>query len=572
MKMKHIYILLIAILFTGCTKDGGFDGTEVDEITEQKIFSNVDRTRQALIHLYGSMRESTNGNSGSFSRLFDLNTSMGMLDNATDDGAGNTTRSAGTVPGIQKYVTGSISATTNPVTGTHPWRFYYEAIRNANVFLANVKNSPLPTAPFDEKKYAENEARFLRAYYYHELFRWFGPLVLATAPGDPYAFADARREDLKTTIDFIVSEFDALSQAGMLPETWSGANYGRITRSVAMGYKARTLLYAASPLFQTSGVTWKQAADAAEALISYADANNIHRLYVSPTEPAKSYSRLFNERSNPENMLVYLRPDDNDLYNDFPAFNPWNVNKEVATVPTQWLADSYDMLNGTEPIIGYNADYSPIINSASGYNEQDPYKNRDPRLRQTMIYHGATWPLVNKGPATVNLTTAFTWGSGYFLVKWLDDRIDHMNGGKTAQNFIMMRYAEVLLNYAEAINEASDDATARQKAVTQLNRIRTRAGVGLLNASDYTQATLRERIRKERRVELAFEEHRFFDIRRWKIANDVMNRPAIGIDVVGGKFVRLPLDVRNYSERMNLSPLPTAEVNNAPLVYQNPGY
>ena len=340
-----------------------------------------------------------------------------------------------------------------------------------------------------------------------------------------------------------------------------------------MAYKARTLLYAASPLFQTSGVTWKQAADAAEELINYAESTNVNSLYYSPTQPAKSYTRFFNERANPENILVFLRPNDNDLYNLFPSFNPWNVNKEVATVPTQWLVDSYDMADGSEPIVGYNADYSPIINPASGYDEQDPYSNRDPRLAQTILHHGATWPIVNKGPATVDIRTPNSWGSGYFLVKHLDDRIDHMSGGTTAMNFVMMRYAEVLLNYAEAINESSDDVNSRQKAVVQLNKIRTRAGITVaLNASDYTQSSLRERIRKERRVEMCFEEHRFFDIRRWKIANQVMNRPAVGITIVNGKFERRTLDVRSYSERMNLSPLPIAEVNNAPLIYQNPGY
>ena len=136
-----------------------------------------------------------------------------------------------------------------------------------------------------------------------------------------------------------------------------------------------------------------------------------------------------------------------------------------------------------------------------------------------------------------------------------------------------MRYAEILLDYAEAVNEAEDNATARANAVEQLNRIRSRAGItNPLNASDFTQATLRERIRKERRIELCFEEHRFFDIRRWKIAKTVMSRPAIGIKLQSGKYVRTVMDSRTYNERMNLSPLPVDEVNNAPLIYQNPGY
>lgn len=570
MNMKKIYIVLIAVLFMGCSKQGGLDSTDLDELTDEKVFSDANNTRKALQNLYGSMREVTASNSGSFSRHFDINVAVAMLDNATDDGAGNTTRQAGTVPGIQKYVNGAISATTNPVVGTHPWRFFYEAIRNANIFLANIDKSPLTA---DEKKSSTNQARFLRAYYYHELFRWFGALVISTEPSDPFAFDQTKREDLKTTVDFIVSEFDALAQPGMLPEKWDMAEYGRITRSAAMAYKARTLLYAASPLHQGSGATWQQAADAAQALITYAESTGNHSLYYSSSERPKSYSRYFNERYNPENILVYLRADKNDLYNLFPSFNPWNVNKELTTVPTQWLVDSYDMADGSEPIIGYNPDHTPIINNASGYNEQDPYKNRDPRFAQTILHHGASWPIVNKAKATVDIRTANPWGSGYFLVKWLDDRIDHRSGGTTSQNFIMMRYAEVLLNYAEAINEAGGDAVSRQKAIDQLNKIRNRAGITVaLKASDFTQATLRERIRKERRVELCFEEHRFYDIRRWKIANQVMNRPAIGITIVNGRYVRRALDVRSYSDRMNLSPLPVAEVNNAPLIYQNPGY
>ena len=140
-------------------------------------------------------------------------------------------------------------------------------------------------------------------------------------------------------------------------------------------------------------------------------------------------------------------------------------------------------------------------------------------------------------------------------------------------DFPMMRYAEILLDYAEAENEAEDTNTAREKAIAQLNRIRRRAGITTdLLAADYNQATLRERIRKERRVELCFEDHRFFDIRRWLIAKDVMRLPAVGIKKIDGKYQRVTLDTRNYNERMNLAPIPQNEVNNCPNIYQNPGY
>jgi hypothetical protein len=340
-----------------------------------------------------------------------------------------------------------------------------------------------------------------------------------------------------------------------------------------LAYKARTLLYAASPLFAGSKATWTQAAQAALNMITYSESKGLYDLYIDPVEPNKSYSRLFNTRKSKEIILSKLRADNNDMYNNMPPFNPWNVNKELTTCPTEWLVDSYDMLDGSQPIDGYNADYSPIINPASGYNEQNPYLNRDPRLAQSMLFNGVTWPKVNAAPQKVDLTAPQKWGSGYFLTKFLDDRIDHRTGGKTSMNFIMMRYAEVLLNYAEAVNESGDTQDARTKAVVYLNKIRTRAGITKpLNAANFTQASLRQRIMKERRVELCFEEHRFFDIRRWKIAKDVMKLPGTGVAIESGKYVRKVLDSRTYNERMDLMPLPNREVNNCPLIFQNPGY
>ena len=570
--MKKIlrYSMVVLLLFTSCDNEGLMDTTELDELTPEKIYSDVEFTRRVLYSLYGRMRQETPQNNGTFSRLFNMATAVSLLDNATDDGAGNMARTGGPIPGIQQYVTAGITGSSNPVNNQHPWIWHYTAIRSANIFLANVMESPLEAA---EKQSSYNQARFLRAYNYHELFRWFGALVISTEPLDPFAFETTKRETLQNTVKFLIDEFDALSQPGVLPDQWGDADYGRATRGAALAYKARTMRYAASPLHQGSGVNWAQAAQAALDMIQYSDNGGIHELYYDPVEPEKSYTRYFNERKNKENILVNLRADNNDLYMLFPAFNPWNVNKELGTCPTQWLVDCYDMADGTQPITGYNADYSPIINPASGYDDQNPYANRDPRLAQSVMYHGMTWPMVNRAPATMDLTIPERWISGYFVTKFLDDRIDHMAGGTTSQNFIMMRYAEVLLNYAEAINEAENTALARERAVEQINRIRLRAGItNPLVASDYNQATLRERIRKERRVELSWEEHRFFDIRRWKIASEVMRRPATGIKIEDGKFVRFTLDNRAYNERMDLLPIPLAEVNNSPLIHQNPGY
>lgn len=569
-QFKYIFLLIFsAFILTNCSEEGLLEETDLDQVDTEKVYSEVERTRAVLIDLYARMREMTNSSSGSFSRLEDMGTTNSLLDNVTDDGGGMAGKSKA-LPHVNRMVTGGITSSVNFLPYTNPWNWFYRAIRNANQFLANVDRSPLDDT---EKKYAKAEARFLRAYYYHELMRWFGGLVISTDITDPFAFETTKREDLETTIRFIVAEFDAVAQPGVLPTVWDDANFGRVTRGAALGYKARTLLYGASPLYKKNGstVTWQEAANAAKDLMDL----NIYQLYYDTTDPAKSYTRLFNERVNSETILQYLRGDNNDLYNNFPTEDGWNVNKEVGTIPTQQFVDCYDMLDGTEPITGYNGDaFSPVINPASGYDEQNPFVNRDPRFKQTILHDRATWPLVN---ATVNkmldLSKPYRWLSGYYLVKYLDDRIDHMKGGNTSMNFQMMRYAEVLLNYAEAINEASNSAQNRQLAVAQLNAIRARAGItGTLDATNFTQEQLRERIRKERRVELCFEEHRFFDIRRWDIAKEVLNKPAVGIAKEGGQYVRIKVEDRIFNERMNFMPVPLSDVNNCPLIYQNEGY
>ncbi|MDX9771727.1 MAG: RagB/SusD family nutrient uptake outer membrane protein, partial [Tenuifilaceae bacterium] len=472
-QFKYIFLLIFsAFILTNCSEEGLLEETDLDQIDTEKVYSDVERTRAVLIDLYARMREMTNSSSGSFSRLEDMGTTNSLLDNVTDDGGGMAGKSKA-LPHVNRMVTGGITSSVNFLPYTNPWNWFYRAIRNANQFLANVDRSPLDDT---EKKYAKAEARFLRAYYYHELMRWFGGLVISTDITDPFAFETTKREDLETTIRFIVAEFDAVAQPGVLPTVWDDANFGRVTRGAALGYKARTLLYGASPLYKKNGstVTWQEAANAAKDLMDL----NIYQLYYDTTDPAKSYTRLFNERVNSETILQYLRGDNNDLYNNFPTEDGWNVNKEVGTIPTQQFVDCYDMLDGTEPITGYNGDaFSPVINPASGYDEQNPFVNRDPRFKQTILHDRATWPLVNAvANKMLDLSKPYRWLSGYYLVKYLDDRIDHMKGGNTSMNFQMMRYAEVLLNYAEAINEASNSAQNRQLAVAQLNAIRARAG------------------------------------------------------------------------------------------------
>ena len=167
MKKNSIIYLVLSLLLISCDVDGLFE-VDIDAQTKEKVYSDVILSKQVVYDLYGRMRQITDANSNSFSMLMNMNATVAMLDNATDDGAGNSTRPGGFVAGIQQYLTGAISASSNPVANTHPWTFYYKAIKNANVFIANIDSSPLENS---EKTSSKNQARFLRAYFYHELFR-----------------------------------------------------------------------------------------------------------------------------------------------------------------------------------------------------------------------------------------------------------------------------------------------------------------------------------------------------------------------------------------------------------------
>ena len=566
-----------ALVLAGC--GGGYSPADINNISEEEVYSSVNYTRRVLYDLYGRIR--MGDNSGSFSPLKTSGSSVVMLDTATDDGA---SESSSELQMLFNHLTGAVSASTGVVAGSQPWAFYYAAIRRANTYLDLVDGSVLePQEIFTSKA----EARFLRAYFYHELYRWYGPFVILEHRGDPYD-RTLVRSDEATCVRWLVSEFDALIAPGSgLQDVPPAADYGIATRGAALAYKARTLLYAASPLHNggvpglpeglagtaswkggASGVTWQEAADACKDMIDYAEAGGYFSL-------APSYKYLFNTRKNPEYIFWYNRADDTDLYYLMPPFSPWNTTTEAGTMASQEFIDSFDMADGRPAFVYDGCGFATEAVAGSGYDEQNMYAGRDPRLDYCILHDGSTWPKVNGAPATIDISLPRNWVSGYFVCKYLDDRIDHRaSKASTPMNFPCMRYAEILLDYAEALNEASDTPEARTLAVARLNQIRSRAGItGVLSADDFMQATLRERIRRERRVELCWEEHRYFDIRRWGIASEVLTRPVHGIRrAADGSYERYEYPARHYNPRMDLAPLPIRDVNLCPGIWQNPGY
>jgi starch-binding outer membrane protein, SusD/RagB family len=489
------------------------------------------------------------------------------------------------------------------------WTDSYRRIRQANIFLSQIDG-----ASFNEplKNRMKGEAHFLRAYFYHNLMRMYGGVPLITHVYGLNEEYEVGRNSFQETIDFILK--DATAAAELLPASHSGANLGRATRAAALALKARVLLHAASDLYhvnpssqpevgftggQDRAAHWRAAKNAAKEVMDL----GVHSLFRpspgSHAEAVKNYGDLFLQKVSEEAILsrffLVTRGESWDghhpgLHNGPNGYNNWGSNS-----PIQNLIDDYLMADGSR------------FNWSNPQHAQAPYENRDPRFYASILYDGAQW---RQRPSSITdldphgIIQTFRelklpsgtivpgidtrngpledWNgsySGYYLRKFIDPTI---NSQFTRQEvpWVFIRYAEILLNYAEAsieLNELGD-------AVDALNQIRRRAGMPELTVG-LGQAGLREAYRNERRIELAFEEHRFFDVRRWMIAPTVLNQPARGINIFleganrvdretwgNYRYEVTTVQPRAWDDRMYFLPIQRDELNRNSALKQNPGY
>ncbi|HSC38575.1 MAG TPA: RagB/SusD family nutrient uptake outer membrane protein, partial [Chitinophagaceae bacterium] len=395
------------------------------------------------------------------------------------------------------------------------WGRSYRGIRDCNYALTHIAGVTMSAT---HKNYLTGELMFIRAFRYHDLIRNYGGVVLV---GDKVYnlsdnFSDAsvyQRSSIKDCIAYAVGELDKAAQ--LLPQDNSGSWVpGRATKGAALALKARLQLYAASPLYNTG--TWADAAAAAKAVM------NLNKYSIQ-----SDYSALFIDQAMSSNEIIFGRQYTitaphvrMEIANGPNGYGGWAGN-----TPLQNLVDGYQMSNGKD-----------ITDASSGYDATKPYANRDARFYATILYNGASYrgstidiytpggKDSKDGPSNWNTTK-----TGYYLRKFMNDKnvIDNPWNSTGQQPWIYIRYAEVLLNYAEAQNEAVGPDASVYAAV---NQIRQRASVGLPPlVAGLSQTQMRNAIRNERRVELAFEEHRFYDVRRWKIADVVENTPAGGM-------------------------------------------
>ena len=547
MKKIILGLSLSLVVLTGCKKDYlSFDYNE-GPVSENDVWSSDRLSRGFLNSCYSALQARYDLGSGA------------MLSMASDEA-------------VCSNLSNSVNIINNGTWG--PLRTFderysnlYAGIRSANTFIEKAPGSFI--FPATDVPKLKGEAFFLRAYYHFELFKRYGRIVLATRTFSPKEILDLPRNSIDEVVQQISNDCD--SAAALIDASWTGewdnANKGRTTKASALALKSRLLLYAASPLHNPSGdkAKWQAAAAAAKEVMDM----NKHAL-LSNTD----FKRLWDYSNgatqyNKEVIFATVGSNTNSIEsNNAPIGFTGGLGR---TNPTQNLVDAFEMING-----------KPISDPTSGYNASNPYVNRDPRLSQFIVLNGSTFKTGSltravetfsegKDNLAINVNTTKT---GYYMRKFLSENATfNVTGAASIRRpWVIFRYAEVLFNYAEALNEATGVSPL---VYTAVNQVRTRAGMPAL-PTGLTQSQMRDRIRNERQVELCFEEHRFFDVRRWKLGESLLNGPVRGMKITktGTMLTYNPfiVETRIFETKHYLYPISQSEINKAPKLGQNPGY
>lgn len=556
---RYVFVsMAVGSAFTLCSCNDFLDREEDSFIDKTATFDSYNRTKQYLTYAYSLLPEGLNRFSGG-----------ALLGAATDDACFAIESS-----NIQQFNNGSWNALSNP---DNVWDRYFAGIAKCCTLLENSNHINLDISRLDPAKRVEYEnnlkdirmwraeAHFLRAYFNFELLKRYGPIPIIKSTLDINKdYSDTPRPTMKEVVEFIANDCDIAADSLELTP-WRNMNdaFGRATKGAALALKSRLLLYAASPLYVDFGdideankpsdaTLWKAAADAAKAVI------DLNQYALAP-----AYDDLFkNDFQNKEYIFVRRYPSNSDFEkSNFPV----SYGGKGGTNPSQNLIDDYEMLDGTA------FDWADPVKAAH------PFENRDERLLATVLMNGvlfkgkriATYPGGADAMPNPNATK-----TGYYLRKFLNENVNIQTGGGSDGHVVpLFRLAEIYLNYAEALNEY--DPTNPDIAV-YLNKIRERVSLPDV-PSGLTQEQMRTLIHHERRVELAFEEHRFWDVRRWKVASSTLGAPVKGVKITqddAGNFTYSPVQVeqRVFQPKMYWYPIPQSEVLKLHHWEQNKGW
>ncbi len=497
---------------------------------------------------------------------------------------------------VEYYTNRRISVVSNP---DPYWANSYYGIRRTNIFMQNIGRVPIvqtsdSTAAKLTRQYWRAEARFIRCYLYFELLKRYGGVPLI---GDKIFALDDNlqipRNTFAETVSYIVSECDIVKDS-LRKETIADADWGRIPRGAAIALKCRVLLYAASPLYNGGGL---ETDPVKKALAGYPAADpNRWQAVITAAEEFKTlpyyklltagsptyFAAVFLNKKNEEIILAKQSANNTGLENSqAPVGFAGTATSQGYTSPTQAFVDAFPMRNGLQP---FNPDGT--VNTASGYNPADPYKGRDLRLNFSVFCNNDSLKWLGRAVETFeggldkpnSASVAIQTKTGYYLRKFLGNFQTGTSYSNQSHNFPLFRYAEILLNYAEALNE-----TGRvENAVTEIAAIRKRSGIAAGTNNRYgiktgiTQDEMRELIRNERRIELAFEEHRFWDIRRWKTGATDLSGPVYGIKITktGTTYTYEKVQVANllFDNKLYHMPIPYDETVKNRALIQNEGW
>jgi hypothetical protein len=600
---KYLYISLVVVLsMASSCKKGFLDQVPNDRLTLDETFSNRQTAEKFLNNIYSNIPDE-----------------FGQRNPGGDRNAGLWTGGSDEAEYLWGFVQsnnmniGSWDATSGFVGDF--WRNYYRGIRSASFFMANIERVKNDISPQLIVQYRA-EARALRAMYYFYLMRLYGPVILVgdevIDPDAPMTAVQLPRSSIDECAAYITSELEAA--ANDLPTTPANDDsYGRITKGIALAFRAQALLLAASPLYNgnpdlstlknkdgkqlVSGsvevAKWRAAADAYKAFITQFvpgtydlfkknDANGAFDPYLSCRD-------VFLTDWNKE--VILARPESSLSARQY-EMTPYHRGASSDSRgsgglgATQAQVDAFFMSNGksiSENGSGYlTTGFSTVATSYAKVGTYNQWVNREPRFYVNITYNGSTWLNTNDGPITTQLYNTgnsgkATGGNDYCPTGYVVRKA--MGLGKWDINnrpVILYRLANIFLDYAEALNEA---APGDPDILRYLNMIRERAGVPQYGSAELPapggQLAIREAIRKERRVELCFENVRFFDCRRWKIAEQTDNGPVQGLNISRDlpEFLQVVnFETRVFTKRHYLFPIPSNDVNVDKEMVQNPGW
>lgn len=556
---KILYLLSAVLLLAGCNFLD-FDETS-GNYTREDMYATYSDIRSMLTNVYGYMPNKD---------IYDVGSAL--RDCGSDDA-----EYADPDASVQRFNNGNWSALS---TVDDKWSLY-NGIRAANEFLASYETIDLSKYRYDGNydnwqehlKYYPFQARALRAYYLFDLARRYGDIPVPTTVLSIEEANSIEKTPFDQVIDFIVTECDDCIEG--LPTTYANMynnEYGRVTKGFAMALKAKALLYAASPLHNLSGdkAKWLKAAQAAQAIID----SGLYRL-----DPGD----VCNNIESPEAIFLIMRSESQNLerYNFPLRFTEGARTSMAGSFPTQNLVDAFQTAGGYDITLG-----------ASGWTTDDPdfdlstpYEGRDPRFARTVLANGMafkgasieTW----EGGADYSATRSDLGSpTGYYLRKYIQESTSFTpeNQVQNKHHWIVFRYAEFLLAYAEAANEyfgnpAQTDGTLHMSAADALNQVRANAGMPDVSAT--SADAFRQAIQREWRVEFAFEDHRFWDVRRWKLGSTQSQIDGVHITKAGSKleYSRMTVERRTWSDKMYLYPIPQSELfANTNLNPQNTGW